>query len=239
MRFWSAALVTVAVLSAPMGFGQATPAANKDADAIAAIKERVNLLRDTFVAATVAAGYKCAISPPTIVVASIFSYGNYDEATNTLTTSAWELLTPEEKARFYRLAGADATDDSARQQFEIGVHHWVFVHELGHWWQTCRHVANEDHYLYESGANRIATAYWREHNRDILVAQRTTFDYVLTRVPDPVPEGESVESYFNSHYPDKFKSGPEYTWFQARMCLRVFDEHPAPSFADVLRQTGR
>lgn len=227
------------VLAAAAGFGQAAAPASKDADAIAAMKERVTLLRDTFVAATVAAGYKCSIAPPSIVMEDVFSYGNYDEATNTLKTTAWELMTEEEKARFYRMAGMNATEETARKEFETSVHHWVFVHELGHWWQACRHVENADRYVYESGANRIATAYWREHDRDILVAQRTTFNYVLTHVPDPVPEGESVEDYFNAHSAAKFKPGAEYDWVQARMGLRVFDEHPAPSFADVLRQTGR
>ncbi len=54
----------------------------------------------------------------------------------TLKTSAWELLSDEEKSGFFRMPGPGATEEAARADFEIGAHHWVFVHELGHWWQA-------------------------------------------------------------------------------------------------------
>jgi len=92
-------------------------------------------------------------------------------------------------------------------------------------------------YGFEYRANRIAAAYWREHDPSVIAHQRGIFKYVLDRVPSPVAAGGSAEAYFDNHYPDKFKSGPEYTWFQAGMCLKVFDESPAPSFAQALKET--
>ena len=206
--------------------------------AVAASMAQAVAMRDAVVAAISAAGFKCAVPPPTVIVQDVFSYGSYDEQANTLTVSAWSLLSEAAKARFFRVAGPGATEKAAQTEFETGVYHWVRVHEMGHWWQACQHVTNEKQpYAFEYGANRIAAAYWRDHDASVIAHQRGIFKYVLDRVPSPIAAGESSEAYFDAHYPDKFKSGPEYTWFQAGMCLKVFDETPAPSFAQALKDT--
>ena len=224
-------LVWVCVSFSGSGFAQSSDAA------IAATKKQVTALRDEFVKATVTAGFTCPITPPTIVIEDVPSYGSYDEDTNTLKSSAWELLTDEEKGTFFRLTGPNGTEEAARKEFETGAHHWVLVHELGHWWQACKHVQSSDPYRFESGANRIAAAYWRKHDAGIIAHQRTVFEYVQAKVPAPALDGQEPEVYFNAHYPDKFPSIPEYIWFQAKMCLKAFDEKPAPSFEEVLKET--
>ena len=119
--------VWACVLFSGSGVAQSSDAA------IAATKKQVVALRDAFVKATVTAGFTCPITPPTIVIEDVPSYGNYDEDTNTLKSSAWELLTDEEKAVFYRLTGPNGTEDAARKEFETGAHHWVLVlRGLGH-----------------------------------------------------------------------------------------------------------
>jgi hypothetical protein len=191
------------------------------------------------VKATVSAGMSCPIAPPKIVVKDVPSYGNYDSATNTLTTSAWEQLTDEEKSGFFQMLGPGTTEDAARAEFEMGAHSWVFVHELGHWWQACRNVPETGSgYAIESGADRVAAAYWREHDASIIAHQRGVFEFIQSHVPRPVPAGQSVEAYFDAHYPDKFGSVREYIWFQARMCLAMFDEKPSPTFAQSLKETS-
>ena len=230
------AMVTVAA----GGVGQITAGAKGAAltGGVAATRAQMERLRDDFVKATRATGVTCSIAPPTIVVEDVPTYGSYDPDRNTLTTSTWDQLTEAEKGGFYRLAGAGAVEDAARKEFEVGAHHWVFVHELGHWWEQCRHVSEEgNHYAYESGANRVAAAYWRERDPSVIAHQRAVFTLVLSRLPNPVPEGQSAEAYFNAHYPDKFGSVREYIRFQAQMCLAVFEEKPAPTFAGALKQT--
>jgi hypothetical protein len=221
------------------GTAQTSSAGTPNAQAgIAAAQAQVTALRDSFVKATVAAGFTCTLAPPKIVMEDVPSYGNYDEDTNTLKSSAWELLTEREKGSFFRLTGPNATEESARKEFETGAHHWVFVHELGHWWQACGHVQPANPYLFESGANRVAAAYWREHTPAVVAHQRGVFEYVLNKVPAPELQGQEIEAYFNAHYPDKYVSVQEYIWFQSKMCLKAFDEKPAPSFAEALKETA-
>ena len=167
------------------------------------------------------------------------SYGSYDAETNSLRTSAWEQLTDEEKSGFFRMLGPGTTAEMARAEFEIGAHSWVFVHELGHWWQACRKVPETGSgYAIESGADRIAAAYWREHDASIIAHQRRVFEFIQSHVPSPVPAGQSTEGYFDTHYPDKFGSVLEYIWFHTRMCLLLFEEEPNPTFAQALKETS-
>ena len=115
----------------------------------------------------------------------------------------------------------------------------VLVHELGHWWQACRNVPETGSgYAIESGADRVAAAYWREHDALIIAHQRGVFEFIQSHVPRPVPAGQSVGAYFDAHYPDKFGSVLEYISFQTRMCLAVFDEKPSPTFAQALKETS-
>ncbi len=231
---WMGWVVVAAVCGA--AWGQGTGA---DSKGVGAVRVEATALRDAFVKATVAAGMSCPIAPPKIVVEDVPSYGQYDPETNTLKTSAWELLSEEEKGGFFRMLGPGTTEEAARREFEIGAHHWVLVHELGHWWQACRGVkVTKDGYAYEAGANRIATAYWREHDPSVIAHQKAVFEMVQAHLPNPVPAGQGAEGYFNAHYPDTFPSVVEYIWFQARMCLKAFDEKPAPSFAQVLKETA-
>ena len=207
---------------------------------IAATRAEVTALRDTFMKAAAAQGLKCAIAPPAIVIEDVPSFGSYDVETNTLKTGTWNQLREDEKAMFYKFLGPGTVEAAARQEFEDGVHHWVFVHELGHWWQACRGLTeltdHGNHYAVEFGADRIAAAYWRERDSLVIAHQRPVFQGILENMPNPVPENQSVEPYFNANY-EKLGPTPAYIWFQARMCITAFDEKPEPSFAETLKQT--
>jgi len=154
---------------------------------IEATRTQMTSLRDEFVKAAVKAGFTCPIAPPTILVVDVPSFGNYDPESNTLKTPAWEQLTDGERGRFYRLLGPGTSEAAARAEFETGAHHWVFVHEMGHWWQACRGLVNADkHYAVEFGANRIATAYWQERDPQVVAHQRAVFEGLLSDLQAPL-----------------------------------------------------
>ncbi len=226
--FMCVALLVLSPVSTP-GQTKESPAPAPDT---AAIKHQVSDLRDAFVKDVQAAGFKCPIAPPTIEVRDVASFGNYDPEHNTLTTAAWDQLSDAEKGIFLR----NRTEAAAREEFEIGVHHWVLAHELGHWWQACNGLFNDpDHFEMELAANRIAAAYWRKNDPSIVTHQRGLFDSIARRWPNPVPAGEDWKAYFNSHY-EQLAPTPAYIWFQARMCLTAIDENPTPTFLGVLKQ---
>ena len=213
--------------------GQGTQAESKG---VAERKAQATALRDSFVKATVAAGMSCPIGPPKIVVEAVPGFASYDSVTNTLTTGAWEQLSDEEKSRFFRMLGPGTTEVAARAEFEIGANHWVFVRELEGWWLACRKVPQQGSaYAFEYGVNRVDAAYWREQDASIIAHMRGVFQSMQSHMPNPVPIGQSIEAYYDAHYPDKFKGPPEYLWFQAQICLALFDEEPSPTFAKALK----
>jgi hypothetical protein len=212
--------------------GSAVPV--KAQESLGSTMEALTALRDSFVGKAKAAGFKCSIEPPKIVLTDVASFGNYDEDKNTIQIPAWTQLTEEERQVFFKLAGPGSDDLAAQRTFERGVHHWVFVHELGHWTQKCAGTLKSGgHYAAEYGANRIAAAYWREENPSLMDRLATTFQQVLNGQASPVPAGQSVEDYFNAHYGELTKT-PAYTWFQAKMVAEVNAETPQPTFAQTL-----
>lgn len=139
---------------------------------------------------------------------------------------------------FAQLAGPGKNENDARALFDIA-HQWIFVHELGHWWQACSGANKEQsHYQVEYGANRIALAYWREVNPHIADTMRPVFQAVVDHAPNPVPPGKSVEDYFNANY-DTLGPSPVYPWFMSRMNLAAFDEKPAPTFTAAIKSQQR
>lgn len=178
------------------------------------VTTQLGVLRDAFVASVHTASEKCQLAPPTIVTVDTPSFGSFDAASNTLRTPLWRQLSPQEQGVFVRAAGPDASPAQAQAEFEIGAHHWIFVHELGHWWQACRHLTGTlPHYTAEFDANRIATAYWREHDPALLTHQGQLFRRIVKMAPSPVPSGAVLESYFNENY-EQLGPTPAYIWFQ-------------------------
>jgi len=195
---------------------------------------KATAVRDAFVARIHANGFSCPIPVPTILVEDIPSFGQYDEKTNIIRTSDWALLNPGEKAFIARLAPPGASEGEIRTTFERVAHGWIFIHELGHWWQACRNVSfNASHYQVEYGADVISLAYWREVDPSIVDTMIPLCRTVLANAPNPVPPGEDVEPYFDKHYQELGPS-PAYPWFQSRMNTTAYDEKPALTFAESL-----
>ncbi len=212
-----------------------TLAATAQTPATAATLQGATDLRDRFIQRVHAAGFSCSLAAPTIVVEDVPSFGQYDFESNTLRTSDWTLLNPKEKAFFLQLAGPGATDSTAHAVFDKAAHQWIFVHELGHWWQACRHFTTDTQspWQVESGANRISLAYWREKDPSVVALMFSLFHGVLDHAPSPVPAGQPVESYFNTNY-QTLGPSPAYPWFQSKMVVILEDEKPAPTLDAVL-----
>jgi hypothetical protein len=200
---------------------------------------RVTALRDSFIARLKADGFSCPIAAPAVVIDHVISFGNYDDTANVLHIRDWGELSVEERGLFFRIAGPAAGESAAHAAFEDGVDHWVLVHELGHWWQACRHAHSaQGHYQMEYGANRIAFAYWREADPGLTNRMLSVFRGMVDHVPNPVPQGHATEAYFNSHY-EQIAPTADYAWYQSYMSLTASEEKPAPSFATALAETGR
>jgi hypothetical protein len=192
-------------------------------------------LRNSFIGAIKADGFQVRLQAPAIVLDNPPSYGLYDEDKNILHIAAWPALTDPQRNRFERLSRLLDNGKTPEQTFEESVHHWVFVHELGHWWQANQGKTSNNHYSAEYGANRIAAAFWRQTDPDLMQRAENRMSKVIATIPSPLPEGQVKETYFNQNY-ERLGPNPAYIWFQYTMVLSVQAERPLPSFKKTLTQ---
>jgi hypothetical protein len=226
--------VSVCVMISARAQAQASATAESpDADRAATLA-RVTALRQAFIERIHAAGLTCPIAPPKIVMDDVPSFGNYDDETNVLRTSDWSKLTPEESGVFFQLAGPGADATAAREMFEGAAHRWIFIHELGHWWQACTGAFKKSPpWEIEYDADRIALAYWREVDPALATKMMAIFQGVIDHSPNPVPPGQEIKKYFNEHY-QQLGPTPAYRWYQSRMVVTAIQETPTPTFAQTL-----
>jgi hypothetical protein len=155
-------------------FAQAPSTDASKVDSSAAQTE-ATALRDAFVTRLRCAGFMCSLAVPAVVIEDVPSFGQYRPETNVVRTSSWNLLNSKEKGFFAQLAGPGKSESDARKLFDAA-HQWIFIHELGHWWQACSGgYSKRSHYQVEYGANRIALSYWREVNPQIAETMRPVF----------------------------------------------------------------
>jgi hypothetical protein len=226
-------LLIVVLLSLTLASHAQSPAAASSAPSNEALMARLGALWDSFISQIKAEGFQPSLAPPAIVLDNPPSYGRYEDDQNLLHIAVWSALAPDQQARFDRLAGLLGEGQSGEQAFEDGIHHWVFVHELGHWWQACQHKTTDSHYSVEEGANRIAAAYWRMKDPGLMARTEKKWSMVSAVMPNPVPQGQAKDKFFNENY-EKLAPTPAYIWFQYEMGLEVQAEKPLPTFKQTL-----
>ena len=196
-------------------------------------------LQADFLERVQATGFSCPFAVPSISVEDVPSFGQYNHWTNTLRTSDWTLLQPQEKALFVKLSGPGSTEVQVRQLFEVATHQWIFIHEMGHWVQECLGAGSKrPRYHTEFEANRIALAYWREIDPTVVRTMIPVFQSVVDHMPSPLPAGQNVETYFNANY-QTLGPSPAYPWFMSRMNVAAAEQTPAPSLAKVISEAGK
>jgi hypothetical protein len=200
-----------------------------------ALMAQLVALRDSFVSQLKREGFQPSLPPPTIILDNPPSFGNYEDGKNLLHIADWSALSADDQARFERVAAMLDQGQTGEQAFDDGVHHWVFIHEMGHWWQACEHKTTGTHYAEEYGANRIAAAYWRLNDPSFMERTKHKMTVVIPFLPNPVPEAESKEKYFNANY-ETLARTRGYIWYQYDMVLNVESEKPLPSFQQALQQ---
>ncbi len=172
----------------------------------------------------------------------------YDNGTGNVVHEAhWEKLPSPIQATFNQWAAYTGDESSGRQLFQDMFYRFFFVHELGHWLQgevlDQRHDAMAQRakknsatamWQYETVANRVSVAWWREHDPAYLAKLVKDFRRIQRELPNPIPPGEDARAFFTREY-DKLTEDPNaYGWFQLQMVISVYDELPTISFQQAI-----
>lgn len=201
----------------------------------AAVYRKLLDLRSDFIKRVRYEGYVPSLPAPKIVMGDPPTFGNYNAEKNVLYIAIWSKLTAAERQQFADIAKDLGPKATARGVFEAGTDRWVFTHELGHWWQACQHKTRANSYEEEMGANRIASAYWRERDPRFMHGMVEGFRSVRESIPSPVPKGESKVSFLDTHF-EAVSTTDGYTWYQSDMVIDLAAESPLPSFHRALSQ---
>jgi hypothetical protein len=192
-------------------------------------------VRDKFIDRIGEDGFYCRLPAPALVVADTPLFGEYEKNTDTIVTPDWSQLTPAEAAIFADLAGPGSTRADAEKVFEMEAHHWILIVETVRWWEACKQLTLKlTPYEAELQATRVALAYWREADPDI-VAQLVKISDKLDKEPTRVPPEQDFPTYFNQHY-QKVDSGKEYLWIQSQVVKTVVAEQPELTVVQSLKR---
>jgi len=183
------------------------------------------------------------LPPPAIRIVTTPTISFYDEH-GTVTEARFKELPPPVQEVFNQWASFTSDQVSGETLFRDSFYRFFFVHELGHWLQArvlaARGrgeekwpAADEDFYQDEIQSNRIAIAWWREHDGPYLDRLIADYRQIEARMPNPVPAGQDKWQFFNSNYA-KLGSEPDvYGWYQLDLVITAYDR-PKESFQQVL-----
>ena len=172
----------------------------------------------------------------------------YDMGTgNVVHEERWENVPAPIRATFDRWAEYAGDQPNGRQLFREMFHRFFLVHELGHWMEdqvleqrrdktaaTARRNAKTARWRYESVANEISIAWWREHDPAYLATLMHDLRTIQAKLPNPVPAGEDARQYFTRQYSKLAEDPNAYGWFQLRMVILAFDERPSSTFQQAI-----
>lgn len=166
---------------------------------------------------------------------------------NAVHEERWEKVPLSEQASFNQWATYTADEPTGKALFEDMFYRFFFVHELGHWMQDEVLRQRRDpmakqadknsataRWQYESTANRISVAWWREQDRGYLDKLVNDFRKIQRNLPNPIPPGEDPRAFFTREYQKLAEAPNAYGWFQLQMVILVYEEKPALNFQQAI-----
>jgi hypothetical protein len=200
----------------------------------AALTRQLRALRDHFVRRIDEEGYR--VCPrPRVELGAVPEAARYLPERNLILITPWWQLSAQQQQGLAGVPGPAGSPAAARAAYESGTYRWVLVQELGHWWQDCRHMRRPPSYAAQSGASRMALAFWRERDPRFAAAIVQGSRDLVNAVPDPLPAGEDASAWLDAHASEAPRS-PAYEWLQAQMIATLAREAPPPSFHKSLSQ---
>jgi hypothetical protein len=182
------------------------------------------------------------LPPPEIRIVTTPPFSFYDH--RTVTEGRFKELPPPVQGNFNQWASFTSDQASGETLFRDTFYRFFFVHELGHWLQASvlearerggetRPGADEDFYQDEIQSNRIAVAWWREHDATYLDRLVADFRQIEARLPNPVPIGQDKVQFFIANYAKLGNDPAAYGWYQLDIVITAYDR-PKESFQQVL-----
>jgi hypothetical protein len=182
------------------------------------------------------------LPPPKVRIYTLPPFSYYEKGT--VTEGRFGELPPPVQQSINQWATFTSDQATGEALFHDMFYRFFFVHELGHWVQHGVLIvrqrsegklpdAEEDFYQGEVQSNRIAVAWWREHDPKYIARMVADFREIESHLRCPVPTGQDKIQYFIENY-TKLGNDPEaYGWYQLDLVLTAYDQ-PKESLQSVL-----
>jgi hypothetical protein len=214
------------------GNGRDPLATARSVSTVDPVQQRVERIRDRFVAAI----KNCGTTPtfvPAVLVDNLANGVSYQG--RAVHVSRWSKLDPAVQQALQAWAAQGTLGLNAEGQWGEIFNDLLVAHELGHYLESmAHHLDNIDYAKNEIEANEIALAFWSidQDDRQRLPARIKNYTVFLNALPSPVPTGSEPDSYFRSHYQQLQTNLAGYGWYQGQFMNKAWDNYKSRSFCD-------
>lgn len=147
---------------------------------------------------------------------------------NNIHLPLWEQVLPELKEFFTDITGSDSEGE---KMFGLFFNGFYLPHELGHALQGIVDGNLELSYKAEYLANTIAMLWWRKHGYQKELEMCYKFaNTIQSKLPNPVPEGKTIETYFTENYEQTIQNPYTYGYMQFKQFVNIYEDTSLPDF---------
>lgn len=152
----------------------------------------------------------------------------FDVNVKTANLPLWTQVMEQQQQFFYEVAGGE---DAGKKAFGYFFNGFYLPHELGH---AMQHVVEGDvvgSYDNEYFANTVAILWWRKMGRkkELQLCYESA-KMMWEKLPNPVPEGSTVQEYFSQNYEKASENPYVYGYMQFKQFMLIYEDKTLPDF---------
>lgn len=142
--------------------------------------------------------------------------------------SLWRQLPDQFKDIVYEVSGGK---DNGEKVFGLFFNGFYLPHELGHGLQDTFEGEVAGSYKNEHFANTVAILWWRKQGKEKELKQCYDFaKKMLPTLPNPVPEGKTIEEFYTENYRMATQNVKMYGFMQWTQFLEIYEDKTLPDF---------
>jgi len=152
----------------------------------------------------------------------------YYDGKNEVSLPYWEEVIPPLKQFITQVSGSE---EKGKEVFGLFFNGFYIPHELGHALQDIREGDFENGYESEYFANAVAILWWRKQGKEKEL--KKCYEYtkeILKKLPNPIPEGQTMEKYFFENYRSATQDPAVYGFLQFTQFIKIYEDKSLPDF---------
>lgn len=202
-------------------------------DSIALVKD-ANTITKSFTKDIYKNNKKIKFNIKTVLHTTPYLIYFYKDAAN---IPLWEQVILEQKQFFYEIAGSEA---EGKRIFGLFFNGFYLSHELGHAYEFLIKGQSEGSYKGEYFANTVALLWWKKHHRNKELQQcYEAAKKMWKKLPNPVPDGTTIEEYFSKNYEEASANPYVYGYMQFKQFIEIYENKSLPDFDAFIKQQSK